>query len=274
MTGREAVRRLELALAAVVATAVLLMLVVSVDAIRFHLPALARRRACSARRAHVRAADAAGGAGRGRLARRPGRWPARPPHSGACGDSGCSRGCRSGRTAWRSSAGATRARSAPACCARASASACRRSRGSPRTSCARSSSTRRATCAAATRCGSPSRRSPPTASASSPRCGGWRHGRWRSPTSPPTPPQSRRWARPARSPPRWSGCPIPRPSASTSCSAARCRCRTGGLAACALTALGALGGSRSRSCSSRRTRRSPLALLPALAVPALVPLRS
>jgi Zn-dependent protease with chaperone function len=40
MTGRHAVRRIELALAAVVATAVLLMLVVTVDAVHFHLPGL------------------------------------------------------------------------------------------------------------------------------------------------------------------------------------------------------------------------------------------
>jgi Zn-dependent protease with chaperone function len=40
MIGTAAVRRLELALAGLVATAALLMLVVSVDAVRFHLPAL------------------------------------------------------------------------------------------------------------------------------------------------------------------------------------------------------------------------------------------
>jgi Zn-dependent protease with chaperone function len=40
MTGRHAVRRIELAPAAVVATALALMLVVTVDAVHFHLPAL------------------------------------------------------------------------------------------------------------------------------------------------------------------------------------------------------------------------------------------
>jgi Zn-dependent protease with chaperone function len=40
MTGAHAVRRLALGQAAVVATAALLMLVVTVDAVRFHLPAL------------------------------------------------------------------------------------------------------------------------------------------------------------------------------------------------------------------------------------------